>query len=78
MGLAKKAVRDSIWSGSEPQSSVAMETSSAVCVSEEILEERGLCKSAWDWRGLYKTQMCETAYTEQKPALQSFAFTSSG
>lgn len=60
-----------IQSGSEPRSSVAMETSSAVCVSEEISEERGLCKSTWDWKGLYKTQMCEA---EQKPALQSLCF----
>lgn len=46
VGLARKAVRnDSIRSVSELWSSVAMETSCAVCVSEEISEERGLCKS---------------------------------
>lgn len=66
VGLATKAVRDdSVWSGSEPWSSVAMETSSAVWVSEGISVERVLCKSTRDWKGLYKTQMCETAYTEQ-------------
>lgn len=44
--LARKAVRDdSMRSGSEPKSSVVMETSSAVCISEEITKERGPCKS---------------------------------
>lgn len=65
-------------SGSEPKSSVVMETSSAVCISEEITKERGPCKSTQACEGLYKAQMCDTAYTEQMSALQPRAFISFG
>lgn len=66
VGLARTAVRDDSIAWSEPRSSVASFT---VCVSDEISEERGLCKSTRHQKGLHETQMCETAYTGQKPEL---------